>query len=98
MQRHPFLRQFECFAKHEQNVSKTSKKESRFYIAKTINETKEKIENKVKTYNEKYVRKQVENGREFITELKADPVKRIDDLIDIKKFRANNKIDYLAFE
>ncbi len=63
-------------------ATKTSKKESRFYIAKTINEAKEKIETKVKTYNEKYVRKQVENGREFITELKADPVKRIDDLID----------------
>jgi len=28
------------------------------------------------------VKKQIENGREFITELKADPVKRIDDLID----------------
>jgi polyhydroxyalkanoate synthesis regulator phasin len=63
-------------------ATKTSKKESKFYIAKTINEAKEKIEIKVKTYNEKYVRKQVENGREFITELKADPVKRIDDLID----------------
>lgn len=62
-----------------------TKKDSRFYIAKTINEAKEKIENKVKTYNEKYVKKQVENGREFITELKADPVKRIDDLIDDSK-------------
>ena len=61
---------------------KTSQKESKFYITKTINEAKEKIENKVKTYNEKYVKKQIENGREFITELKADPVKRIDDLID----------------
>lgn len=64
------------------NATKTSKKESKFYIAKTIHEAKEKIETKVKTYNEKYVRKQLENGREFITELKADPVKRIDDLID----------------
>ena len=63
-------------------TTKKSQNESRFYIAKTINETKEKIEGKVKTYNEKYVKKQVETGREFITELKADPVKRIDDLID----------------
>jgi hypothetical protein len=75
-------------------TTKTTEKESRFYIAKTINEAKEKIENKVKTYNEKYVKKQVENGREFITELKADPVKRIDDLIDdsrdaIKKVRSD---------
>ena len=62
--------------------TKTTQKESRFYIAKTINDAKEKIQGKVKTYNEKYVKKQVETGREFITELKADPVKRIDDLID----------------
>ena len=65
-----------------EKTTKTPKKESRFYIAKTINEAKGKIENKVTTYNEKYVKKQLENGREFITELKADPIKRIDDLID----------------
>ncbi len=74
-------------------TTQTQKNESRFYIAKTINEAKKKIEGKVKIYNEKYVKKQVENGREFITELKADPVKRIDDLIDdsrgaIKKVRS----------
>jgi len=77
-----------------EKTAEISKKESRFYIAKTINGAKEKIEGKVKTYNEKYVRKQLENGREFITELKADPVKRIDDLIDdsrdaIKKVRSD---------
>jgi len=47
--------------------TKTTQKESRFYIAKTINDAKEKIQGKVKTYNEKYVKKQVETGREFIT-------------------------------
>jgi len=62
--------------------NKTAKKESKFYIVKTINETKEKIQTKAKTYNEKYVKKQFENGREFIIELKADPVKKFDDLID----------------
>jgi len=61
--------------------NKTDKKESKFYIVKTINETKEKIESKVKTYNEKYVKKQLKIGREFITELGKDPVKTIDDLI-----------------
>jgi polyhydroxyalkanoate synthesis regulator phasin len=74
----------------------TTKKESKFYIVKTINETKEKIESKVKTYNEKYVKKQLENGREFITELKADPVKKFDDLIDdskdaIKKVKSDGR-------
>jgi len=66
-------------------TEKTIRKESRFFIAKTINEAKETIQGKFKTYNEKYVKKQLENGREFISELKADPVKRIDDLIDDSK-------------
>lgn len=59
-----------------------TKTESKFYVAKTVAEVKEKIEKKVKTYNEKFIKKQLETGREFLTELKADPVKRIDDLID----------------
>ena len=62
-------------------TNKTEKKESRYYIVKTINEAKEKIETKVKTYNEKYVKKQLETGREFITDLKKDPVKTIEDFI-----------------
>ncbi len=65
-----------------EKTAETTKGESRFYIAKTMNEARAGIEKKIKIYNEKYVQKQLENGREFITELKADPVKRIDDLID----------------
>lgn len=61
---------------------KTTKKESKFYVAKSVAQAREKFETKVKTANEKFVKKQIETGREFFTELKADPVKRIDDLID----------------
>ncbi len=63
-------------------ATQKTKTESKFYVAKTVAEMKEKIEKKVNTYNEKFVKKQLENGREFLTELKADPVKRIDDLIN----------------
>jgi len=63
-------------------ATQKTKTESKFYIAKTVVEMKEKIKKKVETYNEKFVKKQLENGREFLTELKADPVKRIDALID----------------
>lgn len=58
------------------------KPESRFYIVKTARQTREKIEDRLKKVNEKYVQKQFETGREFIDELKADPIKKIDDLID----------------
>jgi len=63
-------------------TTKTTENKSRFYITKTINEAKGQIEKKIKTYNEKYIKEQLENGREFISELKADPIKTIDDLID----------------
>ena len=74
-------------------TTETTKNESRFYLTKTINEAKGQIEKKIKTYNEKYIKEQLENGREFITELKSDPIKTIDDLIDdsqeaIKKVRS----------
>ena len=65
-----------------EKTAEATKGESRFYIAKTMNKARADIEKKLKMYNEKYVKKQFENGREFIAELKADPVKRIDDLID----------------
>ncbi len=60
----------------------TEKSAPRFYVTKTINEAKDKIEDKVNEYNEKFVKKPVESSREFLSELKADPVKTIDDLID----------------
>jgi len=66
-------------------ANQTIRKESKFYTVKMVNEAREKIESKVNTYNEKYVKKTVENGREFISELKANPVQRIDDLIDDSK-------------
>ena len=65
-----------------EKAAKATKKESRFFIAKTVIETKKKIEGRVKTYNEKFIKKSLENGREFISELKKDPIKTIDDLID----------------
>lgn len=55
---------------------------SKYYVAKTVVEMKERIEKKVNTYNEKFVKKQLENGREFLAELKADPVKRIECLMN----------------
>ncbi|MBU2454847.1 MAG: hypothetical protein KJ668_16175, partial [Proteobacteria bacterium] len=67
---------------------KTTKKtetQSKFYIAKKVSDARKKLEGKAKEYNEKFVKKQLESGREFIKELKADPIKRIDDLIDDSK-------------
>jgi len=55
---------------------------SRFYLVKTAKQARGQIENRLKDINEKYVKKQYKMGKEFMDELKADPVKRIDDLID----------------
>jgi hypothetical protein len=66
-------------------AKKTANTESRFYIAKTVNGAKEKIEKKVKPYSEKIVNQPLENGREFFTELKTDPVRKIEALVDGSK-------------
>ena len=78
-------------------TDRKAKKESRFYIVKTMADAREKIETKVRTVNEKYVKKQVESGRRFCSELKDSPVKRIDDLIgdgkDVLKKVRKNRMD-----
>ena len=58
-----------------------TKTKSKFYVAEKVIEAKAKIETKVKTVNDKLIKKQFESSREFLSELKADPVKRIDVLI-----------------
>ena len=60
---------------------KKAKTESKFYVVNTVADAREKIETKVKTVNEKYLKKQLESGKKFYTELKDSPKKRIDDLI-----------------
>jgi polyhydroxyalkanoate synthesis regulator phasin len=62
--------------------TKKDEKKSRFYVTKTISEARAKLEDKVNTANEKYIEKPIKKSREFISELKADPVKTIEDLID----------------
>lgn len=63
-------------------ATQKTKTGSKFYVAKTVTEIKERIEKKVNTYNDKFVKKQIANGREFFTELKADPAKKIDELLN----------------
>ncbi|SMD00369.1 hypothetical protein SAMN02746065_12023 [Desulfocicer vacuolatum DSM 3385] len=62
-------------------TTKTTENKSRFYVAQSIRDAKEKIQEKIKTYNEKYMKEQLETGRGFIHEFKSDPVKTVDDLI-----------------
>ena len=70
--------------KKETTIEKTAKPktESRFYIARTVLEIRETIKDKVDTYKEKYIKNQLKTGREFISEFKDDPMKRLNDSID----------------
>ncbi|MBF0232511.1 MAG: hypothetical protein HQK65_05660 [Desulfamplus sp.] len=56
--------------------------ESKYYTLKAVQETRESIKQRLDTYNEKYVKKPVETGRGFMKDLNADPLKKIDALID----------------
>jgi len=70
--------------KKETTIEKTvkPKTESRFYIARTVLEIRETIKDKVDTCKEKYIKNQLKTGREFISEFKDDPMKRLNDSID----------------
>ena len=70
--------------KKETTIEKTAKPktESRFYIARTVLEIRETIKDKVDTCKEKYIKNQLKTGREFISEFKDDPMKRLNDSID----------------
>jgi len=90
--------------KKETITKKTAKlkSESRFYIAKTVSEIRETIKDKVDTCKEKYIKNQLKTGREFITEFKDDPMKRLDDSIDdgkefIKDFKTDSRKKYEIF-
>ncbi|MBW1866571.1 MAG: hypothetical protein JRI38_02340 [Deltaproteobacteria bacterium] len=90
--------------KKETIIKKTAKPktESRFYIARTVLEIRETIKDKVDTYKEKYIKNQLKTGREFITEFKDDPMKRLDDSIDdgkefIKDFKTDSRKKYETF-
>lgn len=69
-------------AKKTEKAKKKMETESRFYVVKTAKQARGKIENRLKGANEKYVKKQFKMGKDFMDELKADPIKKIDDLID----------------
>ena len=65
--------------------NKTANGDSKFFVVNTIRKTSGDLKTKVSSYNEKYIEKKIENGKEFLTELKADPIKKFDDLIDDSK-------------
>ncbi len=71
----------------EPQISKTESFESKscdskYHTLNAIRETRETIKKRLDEYNEKYLKKTVENGRDFIKELNNEPLKKIDQLID----------------
>ena len=75
---------------------------SRFYIGKTIIETRDTIKNKIDAKTKKHIKARVETSRKFISDLKKNPVKQLDSFIDdnkqsIKKFTIDSKKRYRTF-
>lgn len=56
--------------------------ESKYHTLNAIREKRDSIKKRLDEYNEKYLKKTVESGREFIKDLNAEPLKKIDELID----------------
>jgi len=60
--------------------------ESRYYVKRTVLESKDNLKNKAKGYNEKYFKPSIATSREFLTGFTSDPRKKMDTL-----FRDTNK-------
>ncbi|SLM30204.1 hypothetical protein MTBBW1_2130099 [Desulfamplus magnetovallimortis] len=71
----------------------------RFETIKAIRETRESFKKKVDCYNDKYIKKTVDSGREFMKELQNDPLKKIDSIIEdsskaVKTFKSDSRKKY----
>ena len=70
-------------AKAKKSTKKAVKKTtSQFYVVRTAWEIGENLTGTVKEYNEKYVKKPFETGKEFIEDVRMDPRKVFDGLVD----------------
>jgi polyhydroxyalkanoate synthesis regulator phasin len=58
------------------------KKASQSYVVRSIRETRENWAETMNGYHEKYVQKPFEKGKEFFEDLREDPRKVFDDLMD----------------
>jgi polyhydroxyalkanoate synthesis regulator phasin len=58
------------------------KTRSQFYVVRTAQEARENLTDKVKNYNEKYVNDPFKAGKEFIEDVRKDPRKVYDGLVD----------------
>ena len=74
-------------ASAKKTTRKTAKKaerktKSQSYVVRSIRETRENWAETVKGYNEKYVQKPFEKGKGFFEDLREDPRKVFEDLMD----------------
>jgi polyhydroxyalkanoate synthesis regulator phasin len=56
--------------------------QSQFYVVRTAREARDNLTDKVKDYNEKYVNQPFKAGKEFIEDVRKDPRKVYDGLVD----------------
>lgn len=64
------------------NKKAVKKTKSQFYVVRTALEARDNLSDKVKDYNEKYVNHPFKAGQEFIEDVRKDPRKVYDGLVD----------------
>ena len=70
-------------AKAKKSTKKAVKKtKSQFYVVRTAREAGDNLTDMVKDYNEKYLEKPFKAGKEFIDDVRKDPSKVFDGLVD----------------
>ncbi|MFH1154062.1 MAG: hypothetical protein V1793_09600 [Pseudomonadota bacterium] len=60
----------------------TRKTESRFFLGRTLQEAQNNLEKKIQKYNTEVVEKKLNTGRTFVRDLKAEPLEKLDTLLD----------------
>lgn len=75
----------------ETKKQKTEKaqEESQFFVVKTAKKAADTLTEKFKTYNEKYVTKYVDSGRDFLKDMEKNARKRFDEMVETgKKYKS----------
>lgn len=87
----------------ENKTEQTEKKESAFFAVRTYEKIKDACTDKVNAYNEKYLKKYVDSGKEFKDGLEKDARKLVDNVVEkgknmMPEFKIVNSVKDKAVE
>ena len=68
-------------------AKRTPKGKNRFYVVNTVQDARTRLARKLEDYNDKYVAQPLKEGKAFVADLRKEPRKTVDRLVDDGKTR-----------